>query len=105
LLDQTRGVVLEAFGVGNVPVHGRSFLPFLEEARRREVPVVLTTQCVHGAVDPSLYEGGTMAIDAGAIPAGDMTTEAALMKLSVLCAGGASAGRSVTCRSTAVSAS
>lgn len=88
LLHGAKGVVVEAFGLGNVPVHGRSFLPFLEEAGRRGVPVILTTQCVHGAVDPTLYEGGKRALDAGAIPAGDMTTEAALMKLAVLAGSG-----------------
>ncbi len=82
-LDGAKGVVIEAFGLGNVPVHGRSFVPFLEAARARGVPVVLTTQCVNGSTDPSIYEGGRAALAAGAIAAGDMTTEAALMKLAV----------------------
>lgn len=80
-LDGAKGVVIEAFGLGNVP---QAFVPFLETARARGVPVVLTTQCTHGATDPSLYEGGRAALAAGAIAAGDLTTEAALMKLAVV---------------------
>jgi L-asparaginase len=79
-----KGVVLEAFGAGNIATKGRPFAPFIREASARGVPVVLVTQCLHGAVDATLYEGGQQALDAGAIPGGDMTVEAALAKLSVL---------------------
>lgn len=79
-----KGVVLEAFGSGNVPIHGRAFTPFFERARAANVPVVVTTQCLHGAVDMTIYEGGQAALAAGAIPAGDMTPEAAIAKLMVL---------------------
>lgn len=84
-----KGVVLEAYGSGNIPVHGRAFAPFLDSARERGIPVVMATQCVHGGVELGLYEGGKRALDAGAISAGDMTVEAAVMKLSVLLGRGA----------------
>ena len=84
-----KGVVLEAYGSGNIPVRGRSFLPFLEAAAAKDIPVVMTTQCVHGGVELGLYEGGKLASDGGAISAGDMTTEAAVMKLAVLLGRGA----------------
>ncbi len=94
LLDAgVTGFVLEAFGSGNVPASGRPFAPFIEAATARGVPVVLASQCPHGAVDPTLYEGGRRAVDAGAIPAGDMTVEAALAKLSVLRGAAASLDR------------
>ena len=88
-----KGVVLEAYGSGNIPVHGRTFLPFLDAARERGVPVVMTTQCVHGGVELGLYEGGKLALEAGAISAGDMTVEAAVMKLAVLLGRGADLAR------------
>ena len=90
LLDAgVRGVVLETFGIGNVAAHGRPFTPFVREATARGVPVVLVTQCLHGAIDPTLYEGGQQALEAGAISGGDITVEAALAKLSVLLGRGA----------------
>lgn len=90
LLDAgVKGVVLEAFGAGNVATKGRPFSPFVQAASARGVPVVVVTQCVRGAVDTSLYEGGQHLLEAGAIAAGDMTVEAALAKLSVLLGRGA----------------
>jgi L-asparaginase len=75
-----KGLVLEGFGTGNVPL---SLLPALEEARARDVPVVVVSQCLRGFVDLERYEGGVMAAEAGAISAKDMTVEAALAKLMV----------------------
>lgn len=84
LEQNVKGVVLEAFGSGNVATRGRPFAPFVHVATSRGVPVIVVTQCLHGSVDASLYEGGQHLLEAGAIPAGDMTVEAALAKLSVL---------------------
>ena len=84
-----KGVVLESYGSGNISLHGRSFLPFLEIAAKKNLPVVMATQCVYGGVELGLYAGGQAALDAGAISAGDMTAEASLAKLSVLLGRGA----------------
>lgn len=78
-----RGVVLEAFGAGNVPRLGRSLIPALEHARELDVPIVVVSQCARGAVDLGSYEGGIAAARAGAISGGDMTPEAALTKLMI----------------------
>jgi L-asparaginase len=78
-----RGVVLEAYGVGNIPCLENSLLPVLEEAARRDVPVVIVSQCARGAVDLSRYEGGAASARAGAVGAGTMTAEAALTKLMI----------------------
>lgn len=75
-----RGLVLEGYGTGNVP---RTLIPAIEEARERDVPVVVVSQCVRGHVELGRYEGGAEAEAAGAISAGDMTVEAALAKLTV----------------------
>jgi L-asparaginase len=78
-----RGMVIEAFGAGNVPHLENSLIPVLEDARSRDVPVVIVSQTARGAVDLGRYEGGVAAGRAGAIGAGDMTAEAALTKLMV----------------------
>jgi L-asparaginase len=78
-----RGVVIEAFGAGNVPHLENSLIPVLEDAASRDVPVVIVSQTARGAVDLHRYEGGAAAHRAGAIGAGDMTPEAALTKLMI----------------------
>jgi L-asparaginase/Glu-tRNA(Gln) amidotransferase subunit D len=75
-----RGVLLEGFGTGNVPT-AEGWVARIEAWRRQGVLVVLGSQCVDGPVDPSLYRSGQRALDAGAVSIGDMTPEAALVKL------------------------
>ncbi len=77
------GLVLEAYGTGNLPHLGGSLIPALEEARDRGVPVVIVSQCPRGFVDMQRYAGGAAAADAGAISGGDMTLEAAIAKMMV----------------------
>jgi L-asparaginase len=77
------GLVLEAYGTGNLPHLGGSLIPALEEARDRGVPVVIVSQCPRGFVDMTRYAGGAAAARAGAISGGDMTVEAAIAKMMV----------------------
>lgn len=83
LASGVRGMLIEAFGAGNVPRLERSLVPVIETARGLDVPVVIVSQCPRGAVDLGAYEGGSAARAAGAIGAGDMTAEAALTKLMI----------------------
>jgi L-asparaginase len=78
-----RGLVLEAYGTGNLPHLAGSLIGALEEARDRGVPVLIVSQCPHGFVDMDRYAGGAAAEAAGAISGGDMTVEAALAKLMI----------------------
>jgi L-asparaginase len=78
-----RGMVIEAFGAGNVPTLENSLIPVIEAASERDVPVVIVSQTARGAVDFTRYAGGAGAGKAGAIAAGDMTPEAALTKLMI----------------------
>jgi L-asparaginase len=75
-----KGLVLETYGTGNVPL---SLLPALEEARSRNVPVVVVSQCLRGFVDLDRYEGGVLAAEMGAISTKDMTVEASVAKLMI----------------------
>ncbi len=78
-----RGLVLEAYGTGNLPHLGGSLIPALEEARACGVPVLVVSQCLRGFVEMERYAGGAEAAAAGAISGGDMTVEAAIAKLMI----------------------
>ena len=78
-----RGLVLKAFGAGNVPTVQRSLVGVIEMAHTLDVPVVITSQCLRAHVNLRAYVGGAAAHDVGAIGAGDMTDEAALTKLMI----------------------
>jgi L-asparaginase len=78
-----RGLVLEAYGTGNVPRLGGSLVPVIAEATARDVPVLVVSQCPRGFVELGRYEGGAAAEAAGAIAGGQMTVEAALAKTMV----------------------
>jgi L-asparaginase len=79
-----RGLVLEAYGTGNLPnLAGSSLIPAIEEAAAHGVPVVVVSQCARGHVELERYEGGAAAAHAGAIDGGDMTVESAIAKLMV----------------------
>jgi len=72
--------VLEGYGAGGIPYRGRNLLEAVSKVAR-EKPVVMTTQALYGGVDLTRYEVGRRALEAGVIPAGDMTKEATLVKL------------------------
>ncbi|MGE0432132.1 MAG: asparaginase [Planctomycetota bacterium] len=73
-----RGLVLLAFGAGNVPVLAGGLA---DEIRALDMPCVALTQCFEGPVDLQLYSGGRRLAESGVIDGGDMTPEAALTKL------------------------
>ena len=75
------GIVLEGFGAGNIPTEEKSLIPAIQEATRKKVPVVVCTPCIIGSTQMELYQVGRAALDAGAIPAMDMTPETTLVKL------------------------
>lgn len=73
-----KGIVLEGFGAGNIPV---ALTPFLHTAKEKEIPVIVLSQCSNGATKMRLYDVGSHALEAGAIAGMDMTVEAAVTKL------------------------
>lgn len=79
-----RGIVIEAFGVGNAPSNDAEFLKVIRQATDRGVVVVICTQCNQGRVDLGDYASGRALRKAGAIGGLDMTAEAALAKLYFL---------------------
>jgi L-asparaginase len=85
----TRGVLVRAFGAGNLPMGRPDLLALFAHCADRGLPVVVTSQCLTGGVDLDAYELGSAARDLGAISGGLHTRWAALAKLGlVLGAGG-----------------
>ncbi len=76
-----RGIVIEGFGPGNVPTLSNSVIPAIQDANDAGIPVLITSQMEKGTVHLESYEAGMLAKRAGAISAGDMTSEAAVTKL------------------------
>jgi L-asparaginase len=85
LLAKEKGyhsVLIESFGSGGVPFREpRNLLPAIEELIASGITVAVTTQVPFEGVDLSLYEVGRRALEAGAVPTGDLTREAALVRL------------------------
>jgi L-asparaginase len=75
------GIVLAGFGAGNIPTAQKSLIPVIRSATEKKTPVVVCTQCIVGSTQMELYQVGREALEAGAIPAMDMTPETSLVKL------------------------
>jgi L-asparaginase len=79
-----KGLIIEAYGVGNGPEKSRDLMDALAAASARGVVIVVCSQCLHGTVDLADYAAGSALARAGAISGYDMTTETALAKLRYL---------------------
>ena len=83
-----RGLILECFGSGTGPGDDPDFLDALGEAHAKGVVVVAVTQCHEGGVELDIYEAGSRLRQAGVLPGGGMTREAAFGKLQLLLGSG-----------------
>jgi len=83
-LKETKGLILAFYGVGNAPSNDEFYKLLQRAITEYDTQIVITTQCRHGHVDITMYQSGSFFSKLGLINAGDMTTEAAVAKLSVL---------------------
>lgn len=80
-----RGVVLETFGVGNMPDETEAgWIPWLREQRHKGLTVYLASQCDVGNLHPELYRSGSIALELGVESGPQMTPECACVKM-MLC--------------------
>ncbi len=79
-----RGLLLVLPGVGNLPDRDGALSTALEKLTRKGTVVAVGSQSPHGRVRLERYEAGRRARDAGAVGIGDMTIEAAAVKLMYL---------------------
>ena len=75
---RTRGIIIMAYGTGNLP---HDFGSFLQRAQDEKVPVVVTSQCLHGMTRMKGYEVGQRALNLGAIEGFDQSLEVLAVKL------------------------
>lgn len=78
------GLVLETFGKGNIPDYDPALSRLISEASKCGTIVVVCTQCPAGTVSLGTYKAGSALVEAGAVSGGNMTTEAAITKLTYL---------------------
>jgi L-asparaginase len=88
-----RGLVLQAFGPGDIPMTESSVVHLIRQLTLKGIPTVVCSQAIYGTCDLSLYETGRAARDVGAVSASDMTWEAAVSKMMILLGRGYSLGR------------
>jgi L-asparaginase len=88
--DDLDGLILETFGKGNIPEYDKTLISLISEANRRGTTVVVCTQCPQGTVSLGAYEAGSALLAAGAASGHNMTTEAAVTKLTWLISRGLS---------------
>ena len=82
-LDTCKGVILQSFGAGNVPDESAeefSFEGFIRLVRDYGKPLIITSQFPGGSTLTSRYAAHESAVKAGAIPTGNMTSAAAVVK-------------------------
>jgi glutamyl-tRNA(Gln) amidotransferase subunit D len=73
-----RGIIIEATGLGQV---AKTLWQSIDRARKEDVIIGITSQCIWGRVHLNVYSHGRELVDRGAIPLRDMHPETAYVKL------------------------
>lgn len=76
-----KGLILQSFGAGNVPnEEPYSFSSLIRKGVSMNIPIIVTSQFPANATLHTSYAPGREAIEAGAIPTGNMTSSCAAAK-------------------------
>lgn len=84
ITTQSKGIIIRAFGTGNLPLIEPSWQKLCRKAAASKIPVVMNTQCLAGRVDLNAYENGRVFRDCGMVSSFDMSFEATVVKLMVM---------------------
>ena len=76
--ERAEGVVVVGSGLGHVH---QQLIPSIQDLTRRNIPVVMTSQCLWGRINMHVYSVGRKLLQAGVISGDDMLPETALVKL------------------------
>ncbi len=83
-----KGIIIEGTGMGHVPSstskNGYSWLDHIKNATDKGVVVGMTSQCIYGRVNSTVYRNLRLAASAGAVYCEDMLPEVAYVKLGFL---------------------
>jgi len=83
--EKYKGLVIEATGLGHTPIRENdSFVKKIKALVDADCLVAITSQCLNGRVNPTVYTNLRKVAATGAIFCEDMLPETALMKLSWL---------------------
>lgn len=78
---RTKGVVIEGYGAGNIPLGADGIQDALQHIAAQDIMIAIDTQCMYGGVQYDLFAGGSYAKSLGAMTTHDMTAEASIMKM------------------------
>ncbi len=70
-------IILEGTGLGHI---NKNCFPYLEKLIDSGIIIFMTSQCIYGRVQMTVYDTGRDLLDLGVIPLSDMSSETALVK-------------------------
>jgi glutamyl-tRNA(Gln) amidotransferase subunit D len=73
-----KGIVIEGTGLGHV---ASNWIDSIRKATEKDIPVIITSQCLRGRICDRVYDTGRYMLEAGAMEGGDMLPEVAMVKL------------------------
>lgn len=76
--NRIKGIIIRGYGTGNIPY---TFESFFKKAKEKGLPVVVTTQCLHGKTIMGVYDVGKRFVELGAIEGGEQSLETLCVKL------------------------
>ena len=77
-IPEKKGIVFVGTGLGHIP---EKIIPRIKELRDKGTVFAMTSQCIFGRVNMSVYSTGRDLLKAGVIPCKDMLAETAYVKL------------------------
>ncbi len=70
-------IILEGTGLGHI---NKNCFPYLEKLINAGIVIFMTSQCIYGRVQMTVYDTGRDLLDLGIIPLSDMSSETAIVK-------------------------